>query len=605
MGDQLEVLQINLVLRNFMKSKRLTKGKEAQQRILLLMSYDSKKTLDENVNIILEQGIESRIGKPENPWILNARKEYEDEQQEAEYELRWRTGCGPNGEYYDNVIKPPKTPAGNEGILQCCCYYPTPASGFENKGEVRGMYIPRTSKLEFFDPKILSDLVDGWYEMFVKEGYNIKKDWLLRTVSEVFPMGTVSKITSYDGTVYETWISHSKKENGGVFDKFYFKGFYTKDGKPFEQEPVKDDRNLAQEFIDDWGAVIQWVTVIITAISGFFTGGSTLPLAAELALEFGIGLAVGIREIQKGNDISGAFTIAMGLLPALKFSPAFRGINPEHLDEISLAFQKSGLTTASHPSEFVAFYNRLSGPQKKTFDRIFRGGDGTSRRIIQRQLSKEAQERLPQLLADDFMKMWRARPKLMKDIPIFKRLWVRELGSGVTTAMASLLTQYVCPNCSKATSDKISEEYRDKLDGIYEYVRPEIRQEIGYFLLSNPEQSLEYLNSAEFTQAQALSKNGIGNYENNVSEGIINAWGSTMKKVAEEKGLDWQPTSDIFESQNKKMSTIELQKLISEGWIKLEDVPLGEEYSKIDLINGEYYVLPNIKKNIPIKDTIK
>jgi len=576
-----------------------------------MMKYDLTKTLKENFDTMNEQDSEmrgsiySRVGDPKKIEASRLEGERKKEEEEAAFEIQWRSGCGPNGEYYDNVIEPPRTPAGREGILRCCCYYPVPATGFENAGEIRGMYIPRTSKLEFFDPVTLSDYVDGWLKMFEKEGYSIKKEWLLKKVSEVFPMGTVSKITSYDGTTYKTWIRHSKEENGGIFDKFYFMGYYTNDGKRNPEDFVGDDRNQYQKIVDEWGGVIQWTAVIVTALSGFLTGGATLPLAAELAIEFGIGLAVGLREIEKGNDISGAFTIMMGLLPALKYLPSFRGVDPKHLDEISEAFQKSGLTTASHPSEYVAFYNRLSKPAKKTFDRVIRGGDGRSMRMISGQLSKEAADRLPYLLESGFMNMWRLKPKLFKEIPFFKRLWVKELGTGVVTSVASLLAQYNCPNCSKSTSDKLTEEMKDKLDGIYENVRAEIQYEIGYFLLSNPEQAEQILDSPEFVEAVKNGKGGIGNYEGNISSGMINNWGSTLEQTSKSLGIDWTPPSDLFESQNKKIPAAELQKLTDSGWVKMDDLPLGEEYSKIDLFNGEYYVLPNIKNTTPVKDSIK
>ena len=582
------------------KSK-IEEGKEAQKRILLMMKYDTKKTLSENFlsngDLISEQGrksgMEIKLGSQPNPWVTNANLDREKEINRQNYEIRFREGCGPRGQYYDNAIEPPKTPAGYEGILQCCCYYPVPSSGKENVGSVQGMYIPRNSILQFFDEKGLSDLVDGWYKEWTAEGLEINKDWLINSVSKLFPVGTVQRIKQANGKEYSTWVVRSKRTINGGFETFYFSGYRDSQGNAFPMEVIEDDRNLYQEFIDDWGSIIQWALVLATVVSGFYTGGSSWGLTVELLAELGVGIAVGMREIEKGNTVSGYFTILMGALPALKYSDAFRGLDPKSIDNLSDAFTKSKLTPNSHVSEYVAFYNRLGKTEKETLDKLLRGGDMYGKGKLLGKLSQETAERLPNLLEDGFIKMWKQRPKLFKSIPLFERLWVRELGTNLTTAVASLITQYTCPQCSKANSDELTQEMKDKLDGVYENIPDELKKEMTFLLLTNPEQAQEILDSDEIKDAQNNAKSLIGDYNDNVSKGLFHLFGNAMKNVAEKNTLDWQPTSDIFDS--KKMSPQELEKLKKEGWIPKDSLQLFQPYTKLDYINDVYYVLPENK----------
>lgn len=588
---------------NSAKSK-IIEGKEAQQRILLLMNYSVDKTLSENKNLqknkLFEQGqakgIEQKLGVTKNPWVANAEYEAEEEEEEKQKEARYREGCGPMGQYYENAVEPPRTPAGDEGVLACCCYYPIPGIGEGNQGEIQGMYIPRTSTLEFFDIKDLSDFVDGWINKWAEEGItDINKDWMIENVTKIFPVGTVKKITQADGTVYITWIKRSARTTNGGFEHFYFMGYYTEGGKAFEMEYIKDDRNLAMKLVDDWGTILQWTVVILTALGGLLCEGCTLPLAWELGIEFGLGLANGIREIQKGQDVAGYFSVLIGMLPGLKYAKGFRGINPKYFDELAEAFQKSGLNSASKPSQYVAFYNKLRKPTKEILDRLIRGGDTRGQRELIKQLSKEAAEKLPNLLSKGFNQMWKQNPKLFKEIPFFERFWVRELGTGLAVGVASTVVQHICPECSKATSDKLTAEMKDELDGIYELVPEEIQKEITYQILNNPAQAKEIYNSQEFQEAKENTKTLMGDYEGNVSKGIINLWGAALSETAKKQGLDWTPTSDIFDG--RKMPEDELKKLLNQGWIRRDSLDIGQEYTKLDKINDVYYVLPK-------KDTI-
>lgn len=589
----------------------MKKFDEDHNKIKFLINYDRKKTLSEQ-SVSLTTNPDKQISKLDatsqstsGVWT----SEKEPPKVDSEY---YKQGCSEPG----HAIKPPKTMAGNEGILECCCYYPIPAMGEKDRGKIQGMYIPRNSKIQFWgDLKTYNDAIESLEKKYKQKGLNIDSEKFTKDFTTIFPPNTVSTITQYDGTVYYPYIAHSQNLVNGIFEKIYFKGFFNDNKEPFINQVIGDDRNEYQTFIDEWGTTIQWttagVTLIGSVIASIFGQAWALPLWAELALEGSIGAAIGIRQIQKGEDVAGYFSFLFGALPALKYLKFLKGYDAKHFSALAEAFQNSKLTSSSHISDYVSFYKKLNKPQREILDKILRGGDIQGKTDIIKQLTKEAAERLPGLLEQGFMKMWKAKPKLFKSIKLFDRLWARELLSNTAVGIAAYLTAYFNPEWSLSTKEGIDPQILDKLDGLFENVPEKLKKEMGYYLMSDPERALEYLKSEYSKQAIQISKNVTDKNSDQVSKGLISVWGKSMQNQSAKSGSEYTPSvENWFESE--KMSSAQIENLKKQGYVEKDVYELSkpitdttQKYDSLRKINNIYYVKPRKQNNNEKTDTTR
>ena len=565
----------------------LKEGLEQRNRILLLMKYSLEKTLTENKKHLNEPlPMMSKADELQKAQEYPKELQKTKEQEEEEYRKQATAGCP----YPDKAIVPPKTMAGDSGILQCCCYYPVPAVGTPNKGQVRGMYIPRDSKIEFWDELSDYERASNWYiSQWKEKGYDINQDWTDEQVTETFPFGTVKRITNSDGTSYGGWVKRSPKPTNGIFEDFYFIGYFT-DGKnpqPFPQEVIEDDRNAYQKFIDDWGSVIQWTTAIVTAVGAIFaapfTYGGSLVLWAELGLELGVGLAVGIREIQKGNDIAGVWSIIFGTLPAYKYIPELKGVAGSTLDELSVAFANSGLSSKSTFSQYLKFYRNLNPEQRRALDLVIRGGDVQSATRIA--------DDLYSTYAAGFANMWKKNPKLFKPIEVYDRLWARELSANLTTSLAAYLDNYLHPELSTINDPNLTNEMKDKLDGVFENVPETLKKQMGHLLLEDPDRAIDFLDSEEKEKVESIGMKAVDKNSDLVSDGLSRLWVESFKDFSKKTGKEFDLNVDeIFAGE--KMTPTQMEELKKRGYIEMKDLDQNQKYDSLRYINNIYYVKP-------------
>jgi hypothetical protein len=161
----------------------------------------------------------------------------------------------------------------------------------------------------------------------------------------------------------------------------------------------------------------------------------------------------------------------------------------------------------------------------------------------------------------------------------------------LTVGLAGYLVNYFYPELNSVNDPKLTQEMKDKLDGVFENVPEELKKQMGHFIISNPEQAQSFLNDEEFKKGVENFKNITGDHENNVSQGLIKQFGAIMDTVAKKTGAE--PIDISIES--KTMSTKELK---DQGWILLKDLNIYDStYNKIDLINNQYWIKPIPKKS--------
>jgi hypothetical protein len=563
--------------------KKKTNISETATKIKFLINYDAKKTLNENLILVNEQW----MSKTEELGLSPEQRDKSAKESEKNTEYYYEDCSSP-----DKAIEPPQTMAGNQGMIPGFCYYPVASMGKDNVGKVGGIFLPSDAEITFWDDiKTYNDALETTFKQNQWKKAGATFDGVITNFTETFPMGTVYKF-KWGQSTYLPSIRYSPNEvSNGIFEVFYFIGFYNQDNLPYNPPVIGDDRNDYQKFIDDWGSYIQWTSVLATAIVGLFTGGSTLPLTAELLIELGIGVAVGMREIEKGNDVAGVFSIITGLLPSLKAIPSFRGIDPKWANSLSVKFAESGLNSSSKLSKYVSFYNKLTKPEKEIMAKMFRSGDDYTKRAILKGLSNELKQQIPNLLQKGFIKMWKQKPKLFKSIPFFERLWVRELGANAAVGVAGYLVDYKYPELNSAERDKLSEEMKDKLDGVY-YVIPEDTQKLlSLNLLGNPDQAELILKDPELAKSIEFGKNYVGEKGDNISKGLISFFQKAVTDSVEKNGGESIVIKEEW-FQSDKMNEKQLSDLKNQGYVEKDSVPFGTKFSDIKFINDIYWIKP-------------
>jgi hypothetical protein len=460
-------------------NNQLNEGQLLINRVKLLMRYDMSKTLNENTQNILEQP-DSRFDTQDTKDILR-RGQIELDQESAVKKAQEEANEYPNWcRYPDKALPYPKNPEGADGedaILKNSggtrfCYYPVPSSG--KQGGTAGLPIPETSEILWWGIPDISAFADK-----LSDKYKEDKELIIQNLSKILPIGTVKGF--YIDDVYYT--SYITRESDSQFWKFsYYWNIKTK--KEYEQPEWIDERGDWDRFIDKWGFQLQIAAAVVTLVAGFFSFGATWGISdllwIEIFIEAGIGGAVAWREYEKGNNVAGTFSIVTAMLPMLKVSKWFRGIDSNEFKILSETLSNSGLNKTSTVKDYVKFYNELTPGGKKIMDKLLTN-DKITREALWADIKATMDAEIPKMVDKFLPKLIKKNPKLLKDIKFFDKLWVRELSTNLSVGVIALLTELGFGN---QLNNK-----NEKLDGVYQKIPKSLQKEFTYNLVNNPEKA--------------------------------------------------------------------------------------------------------------------
>jgi hypothetical protein len=570
-------------------NNQLNEGELLVNRVKLLMGYDMSKTLNENTQNIFEQP-DSRFMSPEERVILARGEEQLKQRQAQEESEKYPNWC----RYPDKALGIPKNPEGVEGedaILvdpksgKRFCYYPSPSN--QKMGDTSSIPIPEDSAIAFWDIKGISDTVNKFSKDYPKDD----KKLLISNLTKVLPIGTVRQFVVGE----EDYIGYlSRTEGTNLWTFGYYRNLKTR--KPYTPPEWVDKRSDYQRFVDEWGLMIQLVAAGATIVAGFFTFGSTWGISnlllIEIALEIGIGSAVAFREFEKGNNVSGTFSIVTGMLPMLKLTKWFRGIDGEQFKILSDAIANSGLNKSSTVKDYVAFYNGLTPDGQKIMDKLLTN-DKITREALWADIKMSMDAELPKIVDNMIPKLVAKNPKLLKDIKFFERLWVRELSTNVGAFVGFGLLEMFA-------GDKLNNTQKQSIKQVYQYIPDSLKKELTYNLLNNQDKI------GEITEHfQPSIDNQVKGYEK-----LMN---TTIKYSFKKAGADYVELPDdktIGDDMSDEIVDVKDLKIYrKKGWKPISELNDDEYYDSIKMINNEMWVKlkkisdDNIEKTI--NDTIK
>lgn len=371
--------------------------------------------------------------------------------------------------------------SGEDALIPNYCYYKAGIANSE-KGGVGGVFIPKNSKISFVTSEVLEKTADRLSKQY---GEN-KRDLLIR-LQEILPIGTVLSFYNDDGQRYTSrvWAPN---------DEWVFKWYHKEGDKntPYVQPEWVDPRTGYGKFIDKWGTLVSFATFIVSAILSPFTEGTSLYIWYELAIELGIGGAIAIRDIQKGDNIGAFFSLVQAFLPLLKNKKILTGISSSELRELQEEIIRAGINENSTQQELIRFYNNLSTTKpelQKTLTKIF-DQDPYTLTKLSKSLAGELGEEVKNQIMREMKIMFKENPNLFKDLNLLDKLWARELGLNGIVMIIELASEI-------ALGKKLNNQEKEKLNKIFYKIPKTHHEEFYKSFMVNVENIDEILESEE------------------------------------------------------------------------------------------------------------
>lgn len=527
------------------------------------MEYNSKLTLNENLDKVYEQGTVSYGTRPSEK-ELKSTEERIKRQKEEEFRTTYPNYCS----HPKEAILPSTNSAGVSGkdaLIKGYCYYRGPKN--------TGIFIPQDSKINFWDIPRISNAVD--YHIQKNPKLENIRDSLIKNYSELFgETGTVSSFVVGNDN-FKTWI---KRESNG--SPWIFKGYYNeKTNEPYVQPEWVDERSEYQSFVDEWGLAIQITAALATAIAGALTGGAAWVFWAEVALEGTLGLLVGLREVQKGENVAAALSFITGFLPLAKKISAFRGISDDILMSLSKKLLDSGLTSSSSVDDYVKFYNELSESEKLVMSKLLKQDEITKNEVLK--AIKSLGDDLPEIIMKNLEQTLKADPSLLKNIKFFDKLWVRELSANSFFMILATIMNVVW-------GEELNAKDREKLSGVYVKLPTEsLKKEFAYNLVANSDKIPQISSQIDEKKIEEhLSKIKVS------KERVEEFWNTELKDSFQKAGVTYTelPENKTISVEIMKMSSEDEKKLRDDGWIPETENINPEDVTGYKKINDIYWV---------------
>lgn len=565
--------------------KKFNSLKHSSIRMNFLMNYCVKNTLSENYQNLIEQFGDSK------DWSDTTGDAYFKEKN-IEQNVERRLSTYPNYCSYPEFA----LTKGFKNMLQGYCYYPSPKQ-YSMEGGKEGIWIPKDAKITFWTDESLRSWIDqiwsSWYENGKISGWSKTK--LIKNVQEIFPVGSIQNF-SFSGGTYLTRAIFNYKQYGED-KKWMFKGYFRSgDNLEYEKPEYKDIRTPRQKFIDNWGLVLQIGGVIGTIILGGLTGGATWALSLEILAELTIGGFVAHREIEKGENVSAFFSAITALLPTLKLTKWFRGIDESLFNELA---QDISRQTITNEDDALRFYNSITNPEKKKlFQKIFLQ-DEISEEILEGMVRKlRTVENLnipPYVSTSDMLKISK---KMIEDnvdiigsLKFWDKLWARELTSNVIAGVLDIVSQVTL-------GEKLDDQKKRAIEWVYTKVPDSHKKEFIYNLANN----IEYVDKIQDKVDESHSE---------TAENFTKLFSTGLKQDMEEKGKKYvELPSDPLKTGEILPDDESIKKdLINKGWVQKSELQ-GRTWDDVKFVGNDLFfklkLKDELKKEIlPQTDTSK
>lgn len=305
-------------------------GLKEVSKSILLMNYDTQKTLKENECYINEQtGIDFSTTE-KNQEILRR-------EQQKQQELK-------------------------KDFIQKFDSYkiPIPNSASQNGKNVKDLLLPKGSKVKLFqksEPRTDLFSFKNWGGTKWEKYIPSENDLVYH-----LPDNTLRSFETPDGEFFKGQIKRIK-DNPPTYS---FDWYYNENNEPYNQAEVLGDTEIPDDFLskeggfwDTWGT---WITAGLSVLATILFPGSI-----GLWLSVAIDLTQAIEDLAKGNNMGAFISTILALLPVgIGKIPGIGTITKKECDILANKF-----VNAKTEAEIVQIYNGLEEAEKKAFQTVF------------------------------------------------------------------------------------------------------------------------------------------------------------------------------------------------------------------------------------------
>jgi len=441
----------------------------------------------------------------------------------------------------------------------------------EPADKINGIILPKDSNVIFWTQESIMRLLDGHFNKhpnsYTKES---DKKELIDTIFSITPIGTVQAFNVMGVDYHSTYTN-----DNGIWK---FAGYKNDNNTYYESPKCVDVRTSYQKFVDDWGFALQIAAALGTALLGGLTGGAAWVFYLELATEMGLGTMTGLREIEKGENVSAALSFITGVLPFAKFSKYFRGVSKADFTSLSEKLKNSRLTSTSSETELMDFYNTLNEGEQKVMTQLL-SQDDIARAEIINLTKKTATDDLPKIILNDIKALLKTNPDAFKDLALFEKLWARELSWNGIVIILGIGTNMAFGRNLNSVEEK-------KLQNVYFNIPASLQKEVAYNLIYNSDKLPEIIKTKGFAEVEKginykkTGENWAQWYNTKIKDSVSQAGGTYIE-------LSDNETKSLDKQNNKKVDKVSLRK---NGWVPENEVKPEDDYLTGEYYNGEYWI---------------
>jgi len=422
--------------------------------ILLKMNYDLSKTLTENKNFVTEQavGFEQSLDR-KNQQELNQAAEKSKQQ-----------------------LKPGEVDVSNEYMKVPGHWALATPYGY--------IWVPEGTKYKLFTGNVEED-----NKIFDWSGINTElKKKGFPCVGKITPE-LVSKQLLKKDTCRVFWLPTG--------ERYYFwwkvneicqlsaTGYLnTEDNSWYKSPKVIDTRNDWQKFLDEHGVAFQIAGSLIVAILGTvatagFGAPASMAILLEVLGEMAINIPVGIRELEKGENISASISFLFAVLPLIKTAAGLGKISDEMAKNLSEKLAKENIT---NNAEMTTFIKTLSKEEQQAMNIMLKQDPKNLIKVTENTLNTD-------------VKNWLKtnRKELLGKLPLTKREWAKSLGVDIITTTPLMIYKVFY-------GKELNAEEARKLNGFILSFPKESQEQVVTQLVNDPKLIEQAINNPDETK---------------------------------------------------------------------------------------------------------
>jgi hypothetical protein len=481
--------------------------------------------------------------------------------------------------------------SGEDLYIDGYCLYAQPKEASTDYG-ISGIWLPNTgdTKIAFWN----QDKREKMYKKYksyldtVTTGKQLSYEDIKEQVDKLYIDGSVYAF-SIDNVLYKPAITYASDYFRIAFAGFYVGGLPQSRNTKYKSPKWVDKRGGFEKLIDKYEDKISYAALAIgVALSAAFTG--PFAIFIEIALELGVGIPLAIRAFQKGENTTGMFNLLGSLLPFLRLSKSFKGINEQVFDSLVSKLQRKESNLINAPSLTRArnFYHGLTNEEKKLLTKLLDEDEYGLWQLINK---LQDPKKIKEIVIEDLRTVLKNNPSLLGK----QTFWKTILGKELKVTGIFILTDVIYSSFFDWVLDA---EDKEKLDGL-ELVIPENFKPDYYAMMSTKTQE----------DVKKLCKNGQVEVVTEImmnSKGNKDAGIKMMNDLFQKPNINFEDRKPTISQSPEPTETVE--ELLSKGYVNILDLegkPHNVNHSVYFPNTGDIYVkilesssdtIPNINK---------